>query len=83
MIIPSELGHIAEPINFLSRGKTIWPKRVSNPRPLSPGSYALPLRHTGSATRKNAGIPDPDTEYRIRMTAVLLGVMRFQSQTVR
>ena len=27
----------------------LWPKRVSNPGPLGSESYALPLRHTGSA----------------------------------
>ena len=32
----------------LPKGETSWPKRVSNPGPLGTGSYALPLRHTGS-----------------------------------
>ena len=47
--IPSELGHLAMPINFLAQGKSRWHKRVSNPGPLDPESHALPLRHTGWA----------------------------------
>ena len=45
----SELGHLAMSINFL---REKWHKRVSNPEPLDPESYALPLRHTGSARGK-------------------------------
>ena len=41
MSVPSELGHVAMPINF----KTRWYKRVSNPGPFDPVSYALPLRY--------------------------------------
>ena len=47
MSIPSELGHLAVPIN--SSGKTRWHKRDSNPGPLDPEPYAMLLRHTGSA----------------------------------
>ena len=49
MSIPSELGHLAMPTNFLAQGKTRWHKRVPNPGPLDPEFYALPLHHTGSA----------------------------------
>ena len=49
MSIPSELGHLAMPANFLVQGKTRWHKRLSNPGPPDPESYALPLRHTGRA----------------------------------
>ena len=31
----------------MSKGKSRWHKRVSNPGSLNPESYALPLRHTG------------------------------------
>ena len=48
MSIPSELGHLAMPTNFLAKGKNHrWHKRVSNPGPLDLEPYALPLRHTG------------------------------------
>ena len=46
--IPSELGHLAVPINFFAKGKTRWPKWVSDPGSLGPVSYALPFRYTGS-----------------------------------
>ena len=47
MSIPSELGHLAVPINHLPTGNPRWRKRVSNQRPFDPESYAaLPLRHT-------------------------------------
>ena len=36
----------------MPKGKTSWPKRVSNPGPLGPESYPLPLRHTGSVSLK-------------------------------
>ena len=44
MCIPSELDHLAVPINFLAEGK-IQMVQAS----FEPGSYALPLRRIGSA----------------------------------
>ena len=56
MSIHSELGHQAMPINFLAYLETRWHKRVSNPGPLDPESYALPLRHTGWGFVTDMGI---------------------------
>ena len=47
--ITSELVHLAMPNISLPKGKSSWPKGISNPAPLGPESYALLLRHTGSA----------------------------------
>ena len=55
MSIPSEVSHLAMPICrliSLPKGKTGRHKRVSNPGPLEPESYALPLRHFGSAMER-------------------------------
>ena len=49
MSIPSELGHLAVPTDSLAKKKDKM-ARVSNPGTLGPESYALPFRHTGSAT---------------------------------
>ena len=53
MSIPSELGHLAMPINC--QGKSRWYTRLSNSGPLEPESYALPLRHTGATERRTQG----------------------------
>ena len=55
MSTTSELGHLAVSIISLPKGKTSWHKQVSNPGPLGPESYALPLRHTGWTTQQNEG----------------------------